>query len=434
MESEGRILSSCTIEEATAYEILDSRGNPTVRVCLKACGKKACASVPSGASTGKHEAFELRDGGKRLGGKGVTKAASNVKEIASQVLAGEPLTSLRRIDSLLIAADGTENKSNLGANAILGVSMATARLISEINGIPLYAVLGGIMRRRLPTPLLNIINGGKHAGNSMSFQEFLLIPYGFERFSEALWASSEVYHSLKGLIKDRYGSIYTSVGDEGGFAPPITDPREALSLLRNAVEASGYTAGKDFAFGIDAAASNFYDQRKNAYAVNGRELTPEELLELYLNLMDSFPLKLIEDPFQEEDFDLFRTITSEAKKRGAIIVGDDLLTTNIKRLEIAIAKGSVSAVLIKPNQIGTVSETVDFSRLAQDRGLKRIVSHRSGETEDPFIADLSLAVESEGIKTGAPARAERTSKYNRLLEIELELGTEAKYAGRDLFL
>jgi enolase len=423
----------CSIEEIKALEILDSRGNPTLRVCIKACDRIACSSVPSGASTGKHEAFELRDGEKRLRGRGVKKAVENINEIITQALVGEEITNLRRSDETLKSIDGTPNKSKLGANAILGVSMAVARLLSELYGIPLYAALGGIMRRRLPTPLLNVINGGKHAGNSMSFQEFLLIPHGFSKFSEAIWASVEVYYTLKDIIKQKYGAIFTSVGDEGGFAPPVTDPNEALKLLHDAVTSSGYRVEDDFSFGIDAASSNFYNEKKGKYIVNNKELSIDELFELYHTFIESSSVRVIEDPFYEEDFGSFALITQEAKKLGAIIVGDDLLTTNINRLKKAIEERSVSAVLIKPNQIGTVSETVDFSSLAIYNGLKRIVSHRSGETEDTFIADLAVALGSEGIKTGAPARSERTSKYNRLLEIESELGSEATYAGRDLF-
>ncbi|MCI4396469.1 MAG: phosphopyruvate hydratase [Thermoprotei archaeon] len=426
-------MEKCKIEEIKAIEILDSRGNPSLKVCIKSCGKIACSSVPSGASTGKHEAFELRDGEKRLRGKGVRKAVQNINEIISQALVGESLTSLREIDKLLISLDGTENKSRLGGNAIVGVSMATARLISTLYEIPLYATIGGVLAKRIPTPLLNVINGGKHAGNSMSFQEFLIIPHGFSKFSDALWSSVEVYQSLREIVKQKYGAVFTSVGDEGGFAPPITDPEVALKLLSEAVSLAGYKVDSDFSFGVDAAASNFYNEKNGKYVVNGRDLSTEELTKLFLELIDSFSVKLIEDPFHEEDFESFSILTSEAKSKNAIIVGDDLLTTNISRLAIALKKKSVSAVLIKLNQIGTVSETFDFSWIAMHSGLKRVVSHRSGETEDSFIADFSVGIGSEGIKTGAPARGERTSKYNRLLEIEDELGNEAIYSGNSLF-
>lgn len=427
-------MTACLIDKVRAFEILDSRGNPTLRVCISACGKTACSSVPSGASTGKHEAFELRDGDKRLRGKGVRMACENVNEVISQALVGEEIANLRKIDEILKSIDGTENKSKIGGNAIIGVSIASAKLLAEVKGLPVYVMLGGIMRDRLPVPLLNVINGGKHAGNSMSFQEFLLIPYGFSRFSDALWASVEVYYSLKDLIKNKYGAIFTSVGDEGGFAPPVSDPLEALKLLQDAVSLSGYVTGKEFVFGIDAASSNFYNQKKEKYLVNNKELSVNELFDLYISLIETNSVRVIEDPFYEEDFDSFAILTAEAKKRGAIIVGDDLLTTNIIRLKRAIEKGSVSAVLIKPNQIGTISETVDFSSLAIQNGLKRIVSHRSGDTEDSFISDLSVALGSEGIKTGAPARGERTSKYNRLLEIENELGNISSYSGKDLLV
>ncbi|MEM3778670.1 MAG: phosphopyruvate hydratase, partial [Fervidicoccaceae archaeon] len=415
-------------------EILDSRGNPTLKVCLQACGKTACASVPSGASTGKNEAFELRDGERRVRGRGVRRAAANITDVVAQAIVGEDIENIRKIDDLLISIDGTENKSKIGGNAIIGVSMAAARLLSYVKEVPLYAVLGGALRRRIPTPLLNIINGGKHAGNPLSFQEFLLIPHGFSRFSDALWASVEVYFSLKDRVKEKYGSIFTSVGDEGGFAPPISEPEDALKLISESVQAAGYRMEEDFSLGIDAAASSFFSEEEKMYRVSGKKIDAGELMEIYIKLVDSYPVKLIEDPFAEDDFSMFAAITEEMRRRKTIIVGDDLLTTNVKRLRMALERRAVSAVLIKPNQVGTVSETVDFSVLALESGLKRVVSHRSGDTDDSFIADLSIAIESEGIKTGAPARGERTSKYNRLLEVEWELDGEARYAGRSLFI
>lgn len=422
-----------TIQGLEAYEILDSRGNPTLRVCVRTVTSRACADVPAGASKGKNEAIEMRDGVGKLGGLGVRKAVNLIKENLSQVLVGEDVRDQLTIDNLLISLDGTGNKNKLGGNTILGISLAVARLAAFSLGIPLYTYLGGPTSNSIPVPFLNILNGGKHAGNQMSFQEFMIVPHGFTKFSEAIWASSEVYHALKKLIKDKYGSVYTGIGDEGGFAPPIKDPEVALKLISDSISFAGYKLESDFYLAIDAAASNFFIENKNVYVVNDKDYTREKLIEYYEHLVEQFPIKSLEDPLHEEDFEGFAILTNEMKKRNVLIVGDDLLTTNVKRLEIALKTNAVSAVLVKPNQIGTLSETVAFVKKAKSRSLKTIISHRSGDTEDNFISDLAVALDVDAIKSGAPCRGERTSKYNRLIEIEEELGANAIYNASLIF-
>ncbi len=419
------------IENVRARMILDSRGNPTIesKVYLKgrAVGK---AAVPSGASRGKHEALELRDGGKEYGGKGVSKAVKNVNEVIAPKIKGLDARKQILIDSLMIELDGTPNKSRLGANAILSVSLAVARVASIQLGAPLYKYIGGIRARTLPTPMMNIINGGAHAGNELSIQEFMIVPVAGDAFSEALRVGVEVYHSLKKLLADRYGKQAINVGDEGGFAPPMKNTREALEALVLAIKNAGYEPGSDVFLALDAAASQFYSEGK--YSIDGKELDKEEMIEYYSALIYEYPICSIEDPFYEEDFEGFAELTRRHGSR-ILIVGDDLYVTNRHRLLRGLERKSSNAILIKVNQIGTLSETLDTIELAQNNSMKTIVSHRSGETEDTFIADLSVAVNSGLIKTGAPARSERVAKYNRLLEIEEELGGEAIFASSRVF-
>jgi enolase len=426
--------SDFAITEISAYEILDSRGDPTLRVCVSTKKARGCANVPSGLSKGKHEVEELRDGIGKLGGKGVSKAVETVKDYILQALVGEDVREQQKIDRIMMSLDGTEDKSKLGGNTMLGVSLAVARTAAILTSQELYSYLGGVGEFILPVPFLNIINGGKHVSSGLDFQEFMIVPVGFDTFKDAIWASSEVYHKLKEIIKEKYGGIHTSVGDEGGFTPPIRDPEAAVILLEDAIKASGYAVGDNFYIAIDAASSNFYNEEKGVYTVNGKNYRKDELLEFYLKLIDAHPVKSIEDPFYEEDFESFSELNSKLRKKGVLVVGDDLLTTNPKRLEKALEKGSVSGVIVKPNQIGTLTETIRFSEMAMHSGIKAIVSHRSGETDDPFIADLSVALRNGAIKAGAPCRGERTSKYNRLIEIESLLSGYSEFAGRRFFI
>jgi enolase len=386
------------------------------------------ASVPSGASTGTHEALELRDGDKkRFHGKGVRTAVHNVNRVIGPKLKGLDCSDQRAVDDLMLALDGTPNKRKLGANAILGVSMASARASATSEGVPLYSKLCPSARYRLPAPMMNVINGGEHADNDLALQEFLIVPVGAPSCSEAIRVGSEVYHSLKGVLASSYGGGATNVGDEGGFAPPMTTTREALDALRKAVKQSGYGEG-EVRLGIDAAASTFQDKRRRAYSVDGAAMQTSELEDFYSSIRDEYGLVLIEDPFGEEEFDAFASITKRLGKKTKII-GDDIYVTNISRIRKGIELKSTNAVLIKLNQIGTVSETEDAIRLSQEAGWAVAVSHRSGETEDPFISHLATGLSSELIKTGSPARGERVAKYNELLRIEEELGKRSGYAG-----
>ena len=390
-----------------------------VEVYVPGCTGTAC--VPSGASTGAHEALELRDGGKRYGGKGVLKAVKNVNEIIGPKLKGMDAAAQREIDEKMIALDGTANKSKLGANAILGVSMAAARATAASLGVPLFRYLGGVDKYTLPVPMMNIINGGMHAGNGLSVQEFLILPAGADSFHEALRMGAETYHILGGILESKYGKASTNVGDEGGYAPNINMTREALDALVEAIDKAGYK-GK-IKLGMDAASSEFYKGGK--YHIDGKALSRHDLLSYYLDLIKDYPIIVLEDPFAQEDWKGFRDITDMAL--GVTIIGDDLFVTNVKRLQEGIDVGAANALLLKLNQIGTISEAFDAATLAFRNKYKVAVSHRSGETCDTIIADVAIALNSPLIKTGAPARSERTSKYNRLLRIEENLGTTARY-------
>ena len=412
------------IRDIFAREILDSRGNPTLEAEVLA-GEDIVgrAAVPSGASTGRYEALELRDGEKRYGGRGVERAVENVNSILAPVVIGRDVFDQEGLDRALIEADGTRDKSNLGANAILGVSMAAAHAAAEAMKVPLYRYLGGVRAKQMPVPMMNIINGGVHADNSLDIQEFMIVPAEKEGFREQLRVCAEVYHSLKSLLKDR--GLHTSVGDEGGFAPDFKDTREALRTLRDAVEKAGYRMGRDIRIALDVAASELYDPDRKVYCFpgEGREKgekvirTTEEMTDYYLDLISEFPICSIEDPLDEEDWDGWSALTGKIGDRVQL-VGDDLFTTNAERLEKGIRLGAANAVLIKVNQIGTLTEAFETMKLAQEAGYNTVISHRSGETEDTTIADIAVAFNAGQIKTGAPCRSERVAKYNRLLRIE----------------
>jgi len=412
------------IRDIFAREILDSRGNPTLEAEVLA-GEDIVgrAAVPSGASTGRYEALELRDREKRYGGRGVERAVENVNSILAPVVIGRDVFDQEGLDRALIEADGTRDKSNLGANAILGVSMAAAHAAAEAMKVPLYRYLGGVRAKQLPVPMMNIINGGVHADNSLDIQEFMIVPAEKEGFREQLRVCAEVYHSLKSLLKDR--GLHTSVGDEGGFAPDFKDTREALRTLRDAVEKAGYRMGRDIRIALDVAASELYDPDRKVYCFpgEGREKgekvirTTEEMTDYYLDLISEFPICSIEDPLDEEDWDGWSALTGKIGDRVQL-VGDDLFTTNAERLEKGIRLGAANAVLIKVNQIGTLTEAFETMKLAQEAGYNTVISHRSGETEDTTIADIAVAFNAGQIKTGAPCRSERVAKYNRLLRIE----------------
>ncbi|HZL20990.1 MAG TPA: phosphopyruvate hydratase [Polyangia bacterium] len=422
--------TTAVIESVTAREILDSRGNPTVEVDVTLdSGEVGTAAVPSGASTGEHEAIELRDGDKkRYFGKGVKKACENVIRLLGPVVIGRDVFDQAGLDAAMIAADGTPNKGKIGANAILGVSMAAARAAALELGVPLYKYLGGPGARVLPVPLMNIINGGAHADNSLDFQEFMIVPKGAANFSEALRAGAEVFHTLKKLLHDRKAS--TGVGDEGGFAPDLPGAEAALSVVSEAIEKAGYKPGKDVALALDVASSELWDKTSHTYKLpgEGKELDGKGMVEFYAKLCEKFPIVSIEDGMAENDWDGWVALTQALGKRVQL-VGDDLFVTNTERIETGIAKGASNSVLIKVNQIGSLTETLDSVEMSHRNGWTTIISHRSGETEDTFIADLAVAVRSGQIKTGSLARSERVSKYNRLLRIEEELGSAAIWGG-----
>lgn len=412
--------------------ILDSRGNPTVQVKVVTEGLGVgVAAAPSGASTGIHEAVEVRDGGKEFHGKGVRKAVENVNTIIAPAITGMDSRRQVEIDYKMIEIDGTENKSRLGGNAIIATSLAVAKAAASTMKIPLYYYIGGKQANILPVPMLNIINGGVHAGNKLDFQEFMIVPAGFNSFHEALRAAVETYHELKRILKEKYGSSAINVGDEGGYAPPLEKIRDALDLLMEAIKSAGYSPGKEIALALDAASSQFYNKEKKVYVVEGRELTRDQMIELYEELVNDYPIVSIEDPLYEEDYDGFAEITKRLGDK-VLIVGDDLFTTNPKRLSKGIEVGAANAILVKVNQIGTLTETMEVVRLAHIHNYRTIISHRSGETEDTTIADLAVGLNAGLIKTGAPARGERTAKYNRLLEIEEEL-EKPMYLGFQLF-
>jgi len=415
------------IESVRALEVLDSRGNPTVRVfCTLSNGMTSCASVPSGASTGEKEAVELRDGDqKRYDGKGVRKAVANVNEQIAPKMRGMDPARQAEIDRLMIELDGTPNKGKLGANAILGVSMAVARAAAAGAGLPLYAYLGGPRAVCMPVPMMNILNGGKHADNSVDFQEFMVVPTGAPTFAEALRYGVETFHALKATLKKRgYG---TSVGDEGGFAPNLKSNEEACELIVEAIEAAGYSPGKDVAIALDPAASSFFEDGAYNLAKSGQgRKTSDEMTELYATWIRKYPIVSIEDGLAENDWDGFRAQTAALGDKVQI-VGDDLYVTNPRLIARGIAEKATNAVLIKLNQIGTVTETMQATELCRKAAWGYVVSHRSGETEDAFLADFAVAVGGGQIKTGSACRSERIAKYNRLLEIERELGKSARF-------
>ncbi len=420
------------IRRVVGRMVLDSRGKPTVKVIVETNSSSGYGYAPSGASRGEREAVELRDGGKKWRGLGVSRAIAALENHVAPRLVGMDSRDQSRIDHLLIAIDGTPNKARIGGNTTTATSIAVARAASNTAGLELFEYLGGPMARLLPTPLLNIINGGVHAGNELSIQEFMIIPMGADSFHEAMRMAVETYWTLKDLLKEKYGLNAVNVGDEGGFAPPMRNAREALEALKQAIERAGYQLEADFYLGIDAAASQFYDKKSNIYRIDGVSMPREELVSYYETLVDEYPIKYIEDPFDEDDWDGFKMITEKLGNR-VLIVGDDLYTTNVKYLRKGIEIHATNAVLVKVNQVGTLTETFDFVREAYNHGMRAVISHRSGETEDPFIADLAVGLGTGLIKTGAPARGERTAKYNRLLEIEDMLAGEAEYAGKKPF-
>jgi enolase len=413
------------IEKVWAREVLDSRGNPTVEAEVSlAGGGFGRAAVPSGASTGALEANELRDGGDRYGGKGVLRAVDFVNTVIAPAIEGADATQQEHIDQVMLDLDGTPNKERLGANAILSVSLANARAAAAGVGLPLYRYLGGTAGRVLPVPCLNVLNGGAHAANSVDIQEFMLVPGGLPTYHEALRAGAEVYQALKKVLAGR--GLATNVGDEGGFAPNLGADRDALEILTEAVEAAGYTVGDQVAFALDVAASELY--REGRYNVEGGQLTSEEMVDYIASLVDEFPLVSIEDGLDEADWDGWKLLTERLGSQTQI-VGDDLFVTNEEILRKGIDMGVANAILIKVNQIGSLSETLHTMEIAENNRYGRMVSHRSGETEDSFISHLAVATNAGQIKTGAPARGERTSKYNQLIRIEEQLGDQARYAG-----
>ncbi|MDV2420462.1 phosphopyruvate hydratase [Corynebacterium tuberculostearicum] len=412
-----------------AREILDSRGNPTVEAeVFLDDGARGVAGVPSGASTGVHEAHELRDGGERYQGKGVLKAVENINEKIADELAGFEADDQRLIDQALIKLDGTDNKSELGANAILGVSIAAAKAAAESAALPLYRYIGGPNAHVLPVPMMNILNGGAHADSGVDVQEFMIAPIGAESFAEALRMGAEVYHSLKAVLKDK--GLSTGLGDEGGFAPSVDSTKAALDVIVDAIKKAGFEPGKDVALALDVASSEFFKDGK--YHFEGGEHTAEEMSKVYEELIDEYPIVSIEDPLQEDDWDGYTTLTAAIGEKVQI-VGDDFFVTNPARLQEGIDEKAANALLVKVNQIGTLTETFDAVELAHRNGYRTMMSHRSGETEDTTIADLAVALNCGQIKTGAPARSERVAKYNQLLRIEQELGGGAVYAGRSAF-
>ncbi|MFC7326730.1 phosphopyruvate hydratase [Marinactinospora rubrisoli] len=418
-----------SIEEVQAREILDSRGNPTVEVEVRLDdGIEARAAVPSGASTGRFEAVELRDGGERYGGKGVEKAVTAVNDQIADELRGYGPEEQRLIDQALIDLDGTPDKSRIGANAILGASLAVAKAAAASAGLPLFRYIGGPNAHVLPVPMMNILNGGAHADTNVDIQEFMIAPIGADGFREAVRWGTEVYHALKAVLKSH--GLATGVGDEGGFAPNLDSNRAALDLIVEAIEKAGYTPGRDIALALDVAASEFH--KDGGYEFEGKVRTAEEMAAYYGELLDAYPLVSIEDPLNEEDWDGWRALT-EAIGSRVQLVGDDLFVTNPERLRRGIEANTANSLLVKVNQIGTLTETLDAVALAQRSGYTAMISHRSGETEDTTIADIAVATNAGQIKTGAPARSERVAKYNQLLRIEEELDDAAVYAGASAF-
>ncbi len=423
-------MTNTTIKQVFARQILDSRGNPTVEAqILLEDGSTASAAVPSGASTGKYEAVELRDEANLYGGKSVNIAVSHVNKEINDILVGEDVLDQTTIDRKMIDLDGTADKSNLGANAILAVSLAAARTGAVACKMPLYRYLGGTAAMTMPVPMLNILNGGAHANNNLEIQEFMIVPVGAPTFQKGLEMSVSVYHALKHILKE--AGYDTSIGDEGGFAPNLEGDEQALQLLIRAIERAGLEPERDIAIALDAAAAEWVTPEGYRMKKSGRSLSQQNLIDHFEQLVRKYPIISIEDPLGDDDFDGFADIT---KRTGIQIVGDDLFVTNSDRLQQGIAKNSGNAVLIKLNQIGTLSETLQTIRMAKNNGYKTIISHRSGETADPFIADLAVAVNAGQIKTGAPARSERVCKYNRLLGIESVIGVHSYYPGSAVFM
>jgi len=422
------------ISSIYAREVLDSRGNPTVEVeVFTESGAFGRAIVPSGASTGEHEAIELRDGDKsRYLGKGVLNAVENVNEVIAPNLIGYDVTFQTTIDKIMLELDGTDNKSKLGANAILGVSMAVARAAADFVGLPLYLYLGGFNAKQLPTPMMNIINGGSHADNNVDFQEFMIMPVGAKSFREALRMGAEIFHNLKKVLSG-YG-FNTSVGDEGGFAPDLESNEAGLKVIIEAIEKAGFKPGEDVVLAMDVAASEFYNKEKKVYELKGegKVLNSEEMVEFYANLIEKYPIISIEDGLDENDWDGWAKLTKKLGKRIQL-VGDDLFVTNTKKLERGIKEGVANSILIKVNQIGTLTETFNAIEMAKRAGYTAVISHRSGETEDTTIAEIAVATNSGQIKTGSLSRTDRIAKYNQLLRIEEELDEVAEYRGRDSF-
>ena len=418
-----------SIKSVTAREILDSRGNPTIEVDVALSdGAFGRAAVPSGASTGAFEAAELRDGGERYLGKGVRQAAANIEKLIAPRVVGQNPFEQQVIDKLMIEIDGSPNKSKLGANAILGVSLAVARAAANSKKLPFYAFIGGTDANLLPVPMMNILNGGAHADTNVDIQEFMIAPIGAQTFGESLQWGAEIYHALKSVLKKR--GLATSIGDEGGFAPNLESNRAALDLIVEAIGKAGYKPKEEIALAMDVAATEFFKDGK--YEFEGSQLSSDEMISYYKSLVDSYPLVSIEDPLSEDDWAGWIQITKDLGSQVQL-VGDDLFVTNPERLAKGIKNGAANALLVKVNQIGTLTETLDAVKMAHDAGYRSMMSHRSGETEDTTIADLAVAANCGQIKTGAPARSERVAKYNQLLRIEEELGSRARYAGRAAF-
>ncbi len=427
-------MGACTIEKVIGREIIDSRGNPTVEAeVFLADGSMGRGMAPSGASTGEFEALELRDNDPgRFGGKGVLKAVNNINTVISETLKGMDASDIYAVDAAMIRADGTADKSRLGANAVLAVSIACTKAAAASLGIPLYRFLGGAAGNRVPVPMMNILNGGAHAANTVDVQEFMIMPVGAESFSEGLLWCTEVFHALKGILKEK--GLATSVGDEGGFAPDLSGDEEAIGLILEAIKKAGFEAGKDFVLALDAAASEWKGGKKGEYVLPkaGTRFTSKELTEHWEQLCDRYPIASIEDGLDEEDWEGWKLLTKRLGGRVQL-VGDDLFVTNTKRLKKGIEEKCGNAVLIKLNQIGSVSETMEAIKMAQEAGFRTIASHRSGETEDTTIADLAVALNTGQIKTGAPSRSERVAKYNQLLRIEQQLGAGGRYPGKMVF-
>lgn len=427
-------MGACTIEKVIGREIIDSRGNPTVEAeVFLADGSMGRGMAPSGASTGEFEALELRDNDPgRFGGKGVLKAVNNINTVISETLKGMDASDIYAVDAAMIRADSTADKSRLGANAVLAVSIACTKAAAASLGVPLYRFLGGAAGNRVPVPMMNILNGGAHAANTVDVQEFMIMPVGAESFSEGLLWCTEVFHALKGILKEK--GLATSVGDEGGFAPDLSGDEEAIGLILEAVKKAGFEAGKDFVLALDAAASEWKGGKKGEYVLPkaGTRFTSKELTEHWEQLCDRYPIASIEDGLDEEDWEGWKLLTKRLGGRVQL-VGDDLFVTNTKRLKKGIEEKCGNAVLIKLNQIGSVSETMEAIKMAQEAGFRTIASHRSGETEDTTIADLAVALNTGQIKTGAPSRSERVAKYNQLLRIEQQLGAGSRYPGKMVF-